>query len=178
MHLGNLPTSFHWFSFSLGKPSNTVWKRKTPIHERSFNFFQANSTFLKSQMASRIDSEPYCSHHPGGCCVLPHIVQDVRTQSRSEMSSVLPPHAFFLLFKAAPTACGSSQARGQIGVAVASLRHIWAASATYTTVHSNVRSLIHWARPGIKPTSSWIPVGFLTTEPRQELHYAFFILKI
>ena len=39
---------------------------------------------------------------------------------------------------------GSSQARGQTGAAVG-LHHS----------HSNNRSLIHWARPGIKPTSSW-----------------------
>ena len=33
---------------------------------------------------------------------------------------------------------------------------IWAASATYTTAHGNARSLTHWARPGIEPTSSQI----------------------
>ena len=37
---------------------------------------------------------------------------------------------------------------------------IWAASATYTTAHSNARSLTHWARLGIKPESSWMLVGF------------------
>ena len=46
---------------------------------------------------------------------------------------------------------------------------IWAASATYTTAHSNTRSLTHWARPGMEPTSSWKPVGFITTEPQGEL---------
>ena len=38
---------------------------------------------------------------------------------------------------------------------------IWAASATYTTAHSNTWSLIHWARPGIEPASSWILVRFV-----------------
>ena len=38
---------------------------------------------------------------------------------------------------------------------------IWAVSATYTTDHSNTRSLTHWVRPGIKLTSSWILVGFV-----------------
>ena len=28
---------------------------------------------------------------------------------------------------------------------------------------------IHWARPGIEPTSSWILFGFVTTEPQWEL---------
>ena len=52
-------------------------------------------------------------------------------------------------------AYGSSQARGQIGAAAAGLHHS----------HSNAGSLTHWARPGIKPASFWILVGFITTEP-------------
>ena len=46
---------------------------------------------------------------------------------------------------------------------------IQAAFVTYTTVHSNARSLTHWARPGIKPTSSWMLAGFISTVPQQEL---------
>ena len=38
---------------------------------------------------------------------------------------------------------------------------IQAASATYTTVQGNAGSLIHCVRPRIKPTSSWILVGFI-----------------
>ena len=49
---------------------------------------------------------------------------------------------FFSLFRAALMACGSSQARGQIRAAAASLHH------------SHTGSLTHWARPGIKPMSS------------------------
>ena len=40
---------------------------------------------------------------------------------------------------------------------------IWAASAIYTAAWDNVGSLNLWARPGIKPESSWILVGFLTS---------------
>ena len=47
---------------------------------------------------------------------------------------------------------GSSQARSQISAAAASLCHS----------NSNEGSLIHWARPGIKPESSWMLVGFVT----------------
>ena len=36
---------------------------------------------------------------------------------------------------------------------------------------SRCESLTHWARPGIEPESSWILVGFVTTEPQQELLY-------
>ena len=38
-----------------------------------------------------------------------------------------------------------------------------------TAAHGNAGSLTHWARPGIKPTSSWIRVGFIIAEPQQEL---------
>ena len=41
-------------------------------------------------------------------------------------------------------------------------RQIWAEFGTYAAAYGNVGSLTHWARPGIKHTSSWILVGFLT----------------
>ena len=80
---------------------------------------------------------------------------------------------FVLLFRATPAAYGSSQARGPIGASAASTTAtetpdpscIW----PYTTAHGNAGSLIHWARPGVKHKSSWILVGFITTEPRREL---------
>ena len=37
---------------------------------------------------------------------------------------------------------------------------IGAVSATYIKAHGNAGSLTHWARPGIKPLSSWMLVGF------------------
>ena len=40
--------------------------------------------------------------------------------------------------------------------------------SAYTIAHSKARSLTHWVRPGIEPASSWMLVGFVTTEPRQE----------
>ena len=39
-------------------------------------------------------------------------------------------------------------------------RQIWAESVNYTTAHGNIRSLTHWARPGIEPASSWVLVRF------------------
>ena len=39
--------------------------------------------------------------------------------------------------------------------------YIWAVSATYITAHSNVRSLTHWARPGIESVSSRMLVRFV-----------------
>ena len=39
---------------------------------------------------------------------------------------------------------------------------IRAVSVTYTTAHGNAGSLTHWVKPGIKPESSWILVGFGT----------------
>ena len=46
---------------------------------------------------------------------------------------------------------------------------IQAMSVTYTTAHSNAGFLPHWVRPGIKPASSWILVGFVSTELQREL---------
>ena len=49
------------------------------------------------------------------------------------------------------------------------LSHIW----TYTTAYGNAGSWTHWARPGIKSSSSWILVWFITAEPQQELQNFF-----
>ena len=45
---------------------------------------------------------------------------------------------------------------------------------TYITAHSNAGSATHWARPGIKPTTSWFLVWFISTAPRQEQLIFFF----
>ena len=43
------------------------------------------------------------------------------------------------------------------------LQHqIWARSVTYTIAHGNTGSLTHWVRPGVKSSSSWELVGYLT----------------
>ena len=41
-------------------------------------------------------------------------------------------------------------------------------SATYTTAHGHARSLSHRARLGIKPTTSWFLVGFVSPVIWQE----------
>ena len=48
-------------------------------------------------------------------------------------------------------------------------RQIQAVTVTYTAAQRNTGSLAYWARPGFKPTSSWILGGFLTTEPQLKL---------
>ena len=79
----------------------------------------------------------------------------------------------FLLFRATLVAFRSSQARGLIGAAAASLCHSQRnTSVTYTTGHGNAGSLTHWARPGIEPLSLWILVEFTTAEPQWELQEA------
>ena len=66
---------------------------------------------------------------------------------------------FFGLFRAAPVAYGSSQVRGWIGAVAVSLHHSsW-----------QHQSPIHWGRPGIEAMSSWLAIGFITTEPQWEL---------
>ena len=78
---------------------------------------------------------------------------------------------FFNLFRAAPVTKGSSQARGRIRAVVAGLHHSHSSTrsephlSTYTTTHRNARSLIHWARPGTEPKSSWLLVRFITAKP-------------
>ena len=67
---------------------------------------------------------------------------------------------FFFFFIATPVAYGSFLARGRSGAAVEACatatqpHQIWAASVTYATACGNTRSLTHWARPGMEPTSS------------------------
>ena len=87
----------------------------------------------------------------------------------------------FCLFRATPAAYGGSLAGGLIGATAAGLHHS----------HSNTRSKLHlrptpqlkatlhpqthWARPGIKPETSWLLVRFISTAPRWELvSYHFF----
>ena len=80
-----------------------------------------------------------------------------------------------LLLRAESLAYGSSQARGWIRATALDLRHYTTATATQDSscicyLHhssSNTGSLTHWARPGIEPTSSWILVRFVSTEPQK-----------
>ena len=77
---------------------------------------------------------------------------------------------FFGLFRATPTAYGSTQ--GRIRATAAGLHHSHsnagsvAASVTYSRTHGNAGSLTHWARPGIEPTSSWVLVRFISAAPQ------------
>ena len=52
---------------------------------------------------------------------------------------------------------------------------IRAVSETSTTAQGNTGSLTHSARPGIKPTSLWILVRFVTAEPQWELQVSLFL---
>ena len=78
---------------------------------------------------------------------------------------------FFCLFRATPKVYESSQLQNCSCCSTPQpwQRGIQAVSATYTRAHSNAGSLTHRVRPGIKPASSWILVGFVSAEPRWEL---------
>ena len=52
-------------------------------------------------------------------------------------------------------------------------RRLQAASVTPTTACGNPRSLTHGARPGVRPASSRILVGFTSTAPQRELPHSF-----
>ena len=85
--------------------------------------------------------------------------------------------SFFLLFRAALAAHGSSQVRGWIRATAAwsmprpQQHRIWATSSTYTTAHGNAESLTHWARQPTWTGSSWILVGFVTAELPKRCFY-------
>ena len=66
---------------------------------------------------------------------------------------------FFLFCRAILLAYRSSQPTPQ-----PQQHRTQAMSATYTTVHSNARSLTHWTRTGTEPVSSWMLIGFSTAE--------------
>ena len=72
------------------------------------------------------------------------------------------------LFRAAPKAqaCGGSQARGL------NRSYSWRPQPQpqphgirAEIAHGNAGSLTHWARPGIEPVSSWMPVRCVFAEP-------------
>ena len=86
---------------------------------------------------------------------------------------------FFFLFRATPTAYGSSQMRGWISAAAAAadLRHSHTGSKSHlwTTLHfSNTRSLTRWVWSGIKPTSLWTLCLVLNMLSHRELLNFFF----
>ena len=68
-----------------------------------------------------------------------------------------------------PPARGSNLSYGCWPTLQPQQHRIWAVSVTYTTAHSNIGSLTHWARPRFKPASSWMLVNFVSTEPQREL---------
>ena len=67
-------------------------------------------------------------------------------------------------------AYGSSQARGQIEAAFASLCHGYSNSGSEPCLQPTPHLTATDLNPGIKPVSSWILVEFVTTEPQWELH--------
>ena len=109
-------------------------------------------------------------------CVWPLIPVSLPDVPQQKFHQILSGKGFCLfvcLFWGILAAHGSSQARGRIGESATSLHHshsIHAKPVTYTAAHGHSRSLTHWARPGMEPTSSWILVRFITAEPQWELH--------
>ena len=78
---------------------------------------------------------------------------------------------------AKPVAYEISQARGWLELQLLAYPTATAMpdlSVTYTLAHGKARSLTHWARPGIEPTTSWFLVVFITAAPQQELHIKIF----
>ena len=108
-----------------------------------------------------ISTEPRQELHT--CIIILRFIDDVPIVHLKKFFLI---YFIFCLFRAILTTYGGSQAKGWIGAAAANLHHSHSnarfepQSVTYTTAHCNTGSLTHWARPGIKPESSWILVGF------------------
>ena len=82
--------------------------------------------------------------------------------------------------RAAPAAHGGSQTRGIIRAVATGLRQSLSNARSQPRLQptrqlmGNTGSLTHWARPGIKPATSWFLVEFVSTAPRWELHFGGF----
>ena len=95
-------------------------------------------------------------------------------------SSFLPSFLSFLLFKPIPEAYGSCQARGQIGVTAASLRHSHSNVGSELSLQPTPQLRQCWipdplSKPGVEPASSWILVGFVSSAPQWHSIFFFFI---
>ena len=67
---------------------------------------------------------------------------------------------------------GAIPTKGLIRAVASSLRHSHSNARSKPRLppaHSNAGSSTHWARPGIKPATSWFLVGFVSAAPRREL---------
>ena len=99
------------------------------------------------------------------CLLVFWTLGDRVSKNKSALTLYLVSIVFFfffgVFFRAAPTAYGGSQARGPIGAMAAGLHHS----------HSNARSLAHWAKPGVEPSTSWLLVIFVSAAPQWELQY-------
>ena len=80
----------------------------------------------------------------------------------------------FCLFRAAPMAYESSQARGGTGAVLPAYTTATATPDPRGICDLHYSSQQHWilnplSEPGVKPTSSWTLVSFVITEPQWEL---------
>ena len=95
-------------------------------------------------------------------------IPDPPSQTPPSLPCPCPSLLFIYLFRATPAAYGGSQARGRIRSTATGLHHS----------HGSAGSLTHWARPGIKPTTSWMLVRFVSAEPWWELLSPLFFFNI
>ena len=79
---------------------------------------------------------------------------------------------YIFFFRATPMAYGSSQGSNWNCICPSTPYHSNTGSKSHLRptpqLTATPDSLTHWARPGVKPTSSWIPAGFVSAAPQQE----------
>ena len=110
---------------------------------------------------------PLCQARDGTCVpVLPRRHRSHCTTAGTPVFPILFVFIYlltYLLFRAALSAYGNSQVRCPVtATAMPDLSHV----CHLTTAHGIALSLNHWVGPGIKPSSSWILVRFVTDEPQ------------
>ena len=101
-------------------------------------------------------------------CYMPQVRPKEKKKKERKKRNYNKSQFFFLsfsLFRAAPAAYGGSQApnqsRSHRPTPQPQQHGIQAMTATFSTAHGNASSLTHWARPGMEPASSWMPVRFI-----------------
>ena len=141
-------------------------------------------TVLCQFLLNSIMTQSYIYRHSFSHIISHHVLSQVFVYS--SLYYTIGPHflSFFLLlllfFRATPAAHEISHTRGSNGnyrcwpMPQPQQHEIRGVSVSYTAARSNAWSLTHWVRPGLEPTSSWLPVRFISVEPQWELQYLIF----
>ena len=174
----SLPEWLHHFTFSLWVHKDTNFSTSSQYSLILFfflSFFFGNS-------------------HPNMCEAVPHCAFDLHFSNNQwyrEYFHVLIGHLYVFFgemsmcflglkvqHKEVPRMGWNQIYSYQPPMSQAQEQQFRTASVTYTTAHRNAGSLTHWARPGIKPVSSWILVRSINHWAMMGTPYVVLILAL